>query len=81
MDGLDADTVSQRRAPPLIVHWAGFKETRFSRVSGSELLYFFEKFYYSQLPLGFLRRLFAGVRYFLGEWRHRLRLRFAREIH
>ena len=78
MDGLDADTVSQRRAPPLIVHWAGFKETRFSRVLGSELLYFFEKFYYSRLPLGALRRLLAGLRYFLGEWRYRLKLRFAK---
>jgi hypothetical protein len=80
MNGLDVQRVAGRQAPPLIVHWAGFKKTRFSPIPGSDLLYFFEKFYYSRLPLGHLRRYLAGLRYFLGEWRYRLKLRRARGI-
>ncbi len=63
MEGLHVHTVAERRAPPLIVHWAGMKAIFLRNMVGGDLLLFFEKFYYSRLPAGALRRVFAL-------WRH-----------
>ena len=74
MDGLDAETVSKRAAPPLVVHWAGVKRARQRDMIGADLLAYFEKVYYQRLPAGEARRLFAGYRdvvVALAAWRSR----------
>ncbi len=65
MEGFDADSVSKGTAIPRIVHWAGLKKARQRDMLGADLLAFFEKFYYSRLPRGGMRRLFAGCRHML----------------
>jgi hypothetical protein len=65
MEGLDAGTVSKGTAIPRIVHWAGLKKARQRDMLAADLLVFFEKFYYSRLPAGGMRRLFAGCQHVL----------------
>jgi hypothetical protein len=65
MEGLDAGTVSKGAAIPRIVHWAGLKKARQRDMLAADLLAFFEKLYYSRLPAGGMRRLFAGCRHVL----------------
>lgn len=62
MDGLSAETVSKRLAPPLVIHWAGMKKTRLRNMTGGDILLYFEKFYYSRLPGGAVRRFWAACR-------------------
>jgi hypothetical protein len=59
MKGLDPKSVAERRAPPLVVHWAGLKKARVGNMVGGDLLLFFEKFYYDHMPAGKLRKLLA----------------------
>lgn len=75
MAPLDAETVSRRAAPPLIVHWAGVKKTCLRRMAGSDILLFFERFYYTRIPAGTLRRWFAICQHFLIYWLHWVRVR------
>lgn len=65
MEALDAGTVSKGTAIPRIVHWAGLKKARQRDMLAADLLAFFEKLYYSRLPAGVMRRLFAGCRHVL----------------
>jgi hypothetical protein len=58
-EGLDADTVAKGAGVPRIVHWAGLKKARQRDMLAADLLRFFEGVYYSRLPAGSLRRLFA----------------------
>jgi hypothetical protein len=57
LDGLDAASVSSRRAPALVIHWAGMKKFFLSNMAGADLLTFFEKYYYTRVALGPLQRL------------------------
>jgi hypothetical protein len=59
MEGLDAETVARRAAKPLVVHWAGLKKARQRDMAGADVLAFFEKVYYEQIPSGEARRFFA----------------------
>jgi hypothetical protein len=59
IDGLDVESVSKGTAPPLVIHWAGMKKTLLRNMVGADLLVFFERFYYQQLPAGRLRRVLA----------------------
>ncbi len=52
MEGLDAPTVTERRGPFVIVHWAGMKKPRLGEMAGADLLGFFERQYYAKIPLG-----------------------------
>jgi hypothetical protein len=70
MDGLNAETISKRSAPPRIIHWAGMKKTSLRHMVGSDILLYFERFYYSRLPAGALRRLFAICQHFVIHWLH-----------
>jgi hypothetical protein len=78
MDGLDAESVSSRTAPPLVVHWAGMKTRLLRNAVGADLLAFFEKYYYERLPAGVVRRLLASCYHLWLQWKHffavRLRL-------
>jgi hypothetical protein len=79
MKGLDAESVSMKVAPALIVHWAGLKKARQRDMASADLLAFFENFYYQRLPAGWGRRVFAMYRavashYLLGA---RVRLKLA----
>jgi hypothetical protein len=58
-EGVDADTVAKGVGVPFIVHWAGLKKARQRDMLAADLLRFFEGVYYSRLPAGSMRRLFA----------------------
>jgi hypothetical protein len=75
MDGLDAESVSKRTAPSLIVHWAGVKKTRLQHMVGSDVLLHFERFYYDRLPVGTLRRFVANYQHCLIQCLHWVRVR------
>jgi hypothetical protein len=60
---LDVDSVVGGTAPALVIHWAGMKTIFLRNMVGGDLLQFFEHFYYTRLPAGPLRRIFAL-------WRH-----------
>jgi hypothetical protein len=77
MEGLDPQSVAQRRAPPLVVHWAGMKKARVGAMVGGELLLHFEKFYYGRMPAGKLRRILATCQHFFIRWHHFVRVRVA----
>jgi len=62
MDDLDAEIVSKRMAPPLIIHWAGMKKFRLRNMIGADILLYFEKYYYSRVPAGAIRRFWANCR-------------------
>jgi hypothetical protein len=80
MKGLDPKSVAERRAPPLVVHWAGLKKARVGNMVGGDLLLFFEKFYYDHMPAGKLRKLLATCQHYYVQWRHfilvRVKLRY-----
>ena len=57
MADLSADRVASGMAPAFVVHWAGMKSIFLRNMAGSDLLLFFEKFYYTKLPASRLRRL------------------------
>jgi hypothetical protein len=75
MDGLDLMTVAERRAPPLIVHWAGMKKPKLSEMVGSDLLLFFENLYYQRLPSPRVERALGVGRHAWTELRTRLEIR------
>jgi hypothetical protein len=62
MDGLKAETVSKRQALPLVIHWAGMKKVLLRKMIGADILLYFEKFYYSRLPGGLVRRFWNNCR-------------------
>jgi len=80
MEGLDVEAVANGTAPPLIVHWAGMKNTFLRNMVGGDLLEFFENFYYTRLPAGRLRRILALCRHVWIQWSfavsRRVKLRF-----
>lgn len=70
MEGLNAESISKRTAPPRIIHWAGMKKTSLRQMVGSDILLYFEKLYYTRVPAGTLRRYFAICRHFWIQWVH-----------
>jgi len=80
MDGLNVESVAGGTAPPLVIHWAGMKHTFLRDMVGSDLLKFFENFYYAKLPAGRLRRILALWRHVWIQWSfavsRRVKLRF-----
>jgi hypothetical protein len=68
MEGLDVESVAKGVAPGLVVHWAGMKSILLRNMVGSDLLRFFENFYYSRVPAGRLRCTLALGRHV---WIHR----------
>jgi hypothetical protein len=60
---LDVYSVAGGTAPARVIHWAGMKAIFLHNMVGGDLLQFFENFYYTRLPAGTLRRIFAL-------WRH-----------
>jgi hypothetical protein len=63
MADLSVDRIAGRTAPPLVIHWAGMKAIFLRNMVGGDILQFFERFYYTRLPAGRLRRIVAL-------WRH-----------
>jgi hypothetical protein len=75
MEGLNAESISKRTAPPRIIHWAGMKKTALRHMVGSDILLFFERFYYTRVPAGTARRWLAICQHFLIHWLHWVRVR------
>lgn len=63
MADLDVDSVAGGTAPALVIHWAGMKAMFLRNMVGGDLLQFFERFYYTKVPAGRLRRMFALLRH------------------
>jgi hypothetical protein len=80
MNGLDAASVADRTAPPLVVHWAGMKATFLNDMVGGDLLRFFEDYYFSRMPAGAVRKRLALWRHVWIQWSfaasRRVKLRF-----
>jgi hypothetical protein len=75
MNGLDAKIIADRRAPALVVHWAGMKKSKLSEMVGGDLLLFFEKLYYQRLPRPRLQRMLGIGRHVWIDLRTRLEIR------
>jgi hypothetical protein len=63
LDGLDVASVAAKKAPPLVIHWAGMKCLFMRNMIGYELLQYFENLYFSRLPFGGVRRIVAAWRF------------------
>jgi hypothetical protein len=59
MGGLTAESIRAGSAAPVIIHWAGLKVPRISRMTGGDILTDYEDEYYGRLPLGELHRRLA----------------------
>jgi len=57
MEGVSLESVSNRTAPPVVIHWAGLKQRTLRAMQHPELLDFFERYYYGRLPFGTVRRI------------------------
>lgn len=68
MKDLSAESIAKRTAPAHVIHWAGMKKTALRNMVGSDILLFFEKFYYTRFPAGTLRRWLAICRHFWIHW-------------
>lgn len=68
MHDLTVDAVIGRTAPALVVHWAGMKSIFLRNMVGGDVLSFFEGYYYSRLPMGWLRRKLAFARHVWINW-------------
>jgi hypothetical protein len=68
MEGLDLESVKNRTAPALVIHWAGMKATLLRAMMGGDLLQFFEDYYYSRIPLGRVRRILALWQHVWLQW-------------
>ncbi len=77
MDDLTPDKIANGSAPALIVHWAGMKKTFVSRMVGSELLLFFERFYYSRIPNAKWVRLTDITFHIYLQWKHNIQVRLS----
>lgn len=75
LEGLDAKTVSERAAAPIIVHWAGMRKVRQREMVGADLLEYFERIYYQRLPFGGARRIVANCQDALTHWIDGIRVR------
>lgn len=75
MNGLDSQMIAERRAPALVVHWAGMKKPKLSEMVGADLLLFFEDLYYQHLPRPRLQRALGIGRHVWIELRTRLKIR------
>jgi hypothetical protein len=76
LDGISAQSIANRTAPPLVIHWAGIKKARLGAMRGGDILRFFEQLYYSRLPKARAMHIWASVKYPAAEWRHNLSVRF-----
>jgi hypothetical protein len=52
MHELDAQAVSRRSCPALVVHWAGMSRMRRHEVPGADVLAYLERQYYGRIPFG-----------------------------
>lgn len=59
------ELIASRSAPPLVIHWAGMKKIRMKKMVGSDILMFFEKYYYSSIPYGRIRRIADNFHHFV----------------
>jgi hypothetical protein len=80
LDGIDAAAIAAGTAPPVVVHWAGMKAMLLRDMAGSDVLHFFENYYFQHLPLGGARRRLALWRHVWVQWSYevtrRIKLRW-----
>ncbi len=65
---ITAEAVRSGEAPALVIHWAGMKAMFLRDMVGGDLLQFYEDFYYTRLPAGRMRRIFALWHHVLINW-------------
>ena len=56
---------------PFVIHWAGLKQRRIKAMIRSDILLFFEDYYYSKLPFGKLRNRCRVASEFIGRMVHK----------
>jgi hypothetical protein len=77
MDDLSVEAVSQGTAPALVIHWAGMKKPFLKNMVGGDLLLFFEKFYYTRVPMGTVRRLLDNCYHVWLQRKHFIKVRIS----
>lgn len=75
LEGFSDRSVATGSAPARVIHWAGMKRLRFSAMKGSDLLFYFEKLYYTRIPGGEGLRHARAMMFVLMELNHRVRMR------
>jgi precorrin-6B methylase 2 len=55
---LDAKLLTAQSPYRFVIHWCGLRKPRLKEAPHGDLLIYFEKLYYSGVPLGFVKRLF-----------------------
>jgi hypothetical protein len=75
MHRLTAQNIADRKAPPLVIHWAGMKHARLRTMVGSDVLRYFEHLYYSRVPAARARQFLVGIKYPATAWCHDLSVR------
>lgn len=56
MAKVSLEEIKQRKHPPLLIHWAGVKKPRVEELPRFDILDFFEKYYYSRIPSGAVKK-------------------------
>ncbi len=80
LEGLSAETVTSGAAPPVIIHWAGMKQTLMRSMPGRDLLFLFEEEYFRRIDNGSLQRHSGAVRHVLAQWRNKARFAIRRRL-
>ena len=75
MDRMDAKNLASRTAPAFVVHWAGLKRHWLRDMVRSDMLEFFENYYYQRIPFGAVLRPYRAMIYALSHWLHKQRVR------
>jgi lipopolysaccharide biosynthesis glycosyltransferase len=63
---LDLSKIATDSPYPFVIHWAGLKQPRIKAMIRSDILLFFEDYYYSKLPFGKTRNRCRAATEFMG---------------
>ena len=75
LEGLDVPAIAARRGPPQVIHWAGMKNVFLSKMVAADILMFFERYYYDNMPGRRVRRVADNVDHVWRQYRHTLAVR------
>lgn len=65
MSGFDVESLESAEHKPRVIHWAGLKRHKLRDMPGADILLYFEKIYYREIPFGAFKRLFRALQYWV----------------
>lgn len=63
--GLSLNSIKQKKGYPFLIHWSGFKYPSVFFMERSDILRFYQKYYYKHIPYGFIKRVFRNLKMLL----------------